>query len=100
MTMRTLVGFAAVAVLMLLPPGIHPAKAVVQYCDLAPENCFFGGDGRWYYISPGSRLHKEYSAGKVRIPDLVERQRKQRECALHANNESCRTAPAPRRRRH
>lgn len=98
--MRMLLGLAAIAILMLMPPGIRPAKAVVQYCDLAPENCFYGGDGRWYYIAPGSQAHKAYRAGKITLPDIVERQRKQRECALHANNGSCRVKLAPRKRRH
>ena len=98
-TMRTLAGLATIAILMLMPPGVQPAKAVVQYCDLAPENCFFGGDGRWYYIAPGSRLHKAYSTGKITVPDLVERTRKQRECALHASDGSCRVHAAPRKHR-
>ena len=93
---RISLGFAAIAVLMLLP-GTRPAAAVVQYCDLAPENCYYGGDGRWYYMAPGSRVHKAYRAGKITLPDIVERHRKERECALHANNGSCRVGPTPRR---
>jgi hypothetical protein len=96
--MRTLLGITAIAVLMLMPLGVHQAKAVVQYCDLAPENCFYGGDGRWYYIAPGSRLHKAYRAGKITLPDIVERDRQQRACALHATEESCRSKPVLRKK--
>ena len=98
-TKHRLVGFAALAVLLLMPPGIHSAKAAVQYCDIAAENCYYGGDGRGYYLAPGSAAQKAYSAGKFRIPDFVERHRKERECALHANNGSCRVGPVPRRHR-
>jgi hypothetical protein len=99
MTMRMLLGLAAMAVLLLMAPGIRPAQAVVQYCDLAPENCYYGGDGRWYYMAPGSRAHKAYHSGKVTLPEIVERHRKERECALHPDNGSCHVKLAPHKRR-
>jgi hypothetical protein len=93
--MRTLLGLIAVAVLLLTPLGVHSVKAAMSYCDLAPENCFHGGDGRLYYLAPGSPWHKAYRAGKTTIPDMVERTRKQRECALHSANGFCRLGPPP-----
>jgi hypothetical protein len=93
--MRTLLGVTAIAVLLLMPLGVQPAKAFLSYCDLAPENCYFTGDGRRYYMPPGSRLHKAYRSGKVTLPFLVERRRKQRECALHSPSGFCRVDPAP-----
>lgn len=95
--MRALLGCAAIAALMLMSLGIHPAKAVLSYCDLAPENCYYSGDGRLYYMSPGSQLKKAYEAGKVSLPYLIERRRKQQACALHATSGYCRVDPAPPR---
>lgn len=91
--MRTFLGVTALAVLMLTLAGVHPVKAAVKYCDVAPENCFHGGDGRLYYLPPGGRWQKAYNAGKVTLPEIVERTRKQRECALHSPNGFCRLGP-------
>jgi hypothetical protein len=92
--MRTLLGFIAIAVLLLTLPGARPAKAL-QYCDLSPQNCFRGGDGRLYYIAPGGPWYKAYRAGKIKLPDIVEGRRKQRECALHSPNGFCRLESPP-----
>ncbi len=80
---------------MLMALGVQPAKAHVSYCDLSPDNCYRGGDGHRYHLAPGSRLEKDYKAGKVSLPYLVERRRKQRECALHAASGHCPVDPAP-----
>jgi hypothetical protein len=93
--MRGLLGCTAIAVLMMMSFGTHPAKAHVSYCDLAPENCYRAGDGHRYHLSPGSPLEKAYKAGKVGLPYLVERRRKQRDCALHAANGYFSVDPAP-----
>jgi len=93
--MRILLGLIAVAVLLLMPAGVRPAKAVVQYCDLAPENCFYGGDGRWYYLPPGSRWHKAHAAGRVTVPDIVDSTRRRQECASHSTSGSCRLDLSP-----
>jgi hypothetical protein len=92
--MRALLGLIAIAVLLLTLPGIRPVKAL-QYCDLSPQNCFRGGDGYLYYLAPGSPWHKAYRAGRVTLPEIIERTRKQRDCALHAANGFCRLGPPP-----
>lgn len=92
--MRRFLGLAAIAVLLLTPLSVRQVKAI-QYCELAPENCYRGGDGRLYYIAPGGPWYRAYRAGKIKLPDLVEGRRKQRECALHAPNGFCRLESPP-----
>jgi hypothetical protein len=92
--MRGLVGCLAIAILVLMTIGAHPARAHVSYCDLAPDNCYFTGDGRRHFLVPGSRLQRAYAAGKISLSFLVERRRRQRECALHASNGYCGLEPA------
>jgi len=94
-TMRGLLGGTAITVLMLTSLGVHPANAHVSYCSLAPENCYRAGDGHRYHLAPGPELEKSYKTGKVGLPYLVERRRKQRDCALHAANGDCPVDPAP-----
>ena len=91
--MRRFFGITGIALLMLMPFGVCQAVAHVSYCDLSPENCYYAGDARRYYMPPGSRLERAYKAGKVDLPYLVERRRRQRACALHAANGYCRLDP-------
>jgi hypothetical protein len=62
--------------------GMGTAKAAVKYCDLSPENCYYAGDGMRYYMPPGSKLKRDFDAGKVTIPMRVEYHRKVREREL------------------
>jgi len=52
MTLRTSLGFAAMAALALVVSGVTTVHAVVQICDVMPERCYYGSDGRWYYTPP------------------------------------------------
>jgi hypothetical protein len=77
-------GCTAVVILMSAI-GFESAKAATQYCDVSPENCYYGGDGRYYFMAPGSPLKKAFAAGKITIPAIVERHRKERERSLQGN---------------
>jgi hypothetical protein len=52
MSLRIDLACAVMAALALIVADVTSARAVVQICDVMPERCYYGSDGRWYYRPP------------------------------------------------